>query len=161
MSFIRTSTPGSPLSSLDISLWKISDADEIPLGSCRKENLSNGLMKVVNFLLWGTRGICQNPLDASKEENIVDPTKFGAMSPRGWQYVAFSSHCFIQLLEINTDSDFSRWLQHWTRWRTPVSRLCDFLNNVIVQHPLQLCFHFRQEWEGNSSLDLSHCMVPR
>ena len=49
----------------------------MPKGNLWKQNLPNGVMKVVSGIDSGDRGICQNPELASNLENIFSTSQLG------------------------------------------------------------------------------------
>ena len=53
--------------------WKCLGADLIPKGRWLKQNMPNGVIKVVSFADPGERPICQNPEFASSLLNTVAP----------------------------------------------------------------------------------------
>ena len=66
--------------------WKISGAEDIPKGNFLKQNLLNGVIKVVCNRLSLSNGIWWNPLAAPNFENIFEPLIWVIYPPNlvGW-----------------------------------------------------------------------------
>lgn len=68
---MKTATPSSPSRVSSIFYWKIFGALVMPKGNLLKQYLPNGAVNAVSLQLSGCRGICPNPLAASRKENTV------------------------------------------------------------------------------------------
>ena len=68
---MRHTAPSTSCRISDILRWKCSGAEVMPNGSRLKQNLPNGVMKVVSMADSLASGICQNPELASIFENTL------------------------------------------------------------------------------------------
>ena len=82
MSSIITWTPSISLRNFVILCWKNSVAEDIPKGNLLKQNLPNGVIKVVSNRLSSSNGIWWNPLVAFNLENIFESLNLGDISSK-------------------------------------------------------------------------------
>lgn len=128
----------------NVFLWKISGALEIPKGSLLKQNLPNGMIKVVSLQLSGWRGICQNLLAASKEEKTFAPLSIEIISS-----AVGSTKCS----HFTASFSLAIFLQNGNHRRTPFHWLCHLLYGAIFLH--ELLFHLLQYWYWNTPRSVS------
>lgn len=108
----------------------------IPNGSHLKEYLPKGVMKVVNFLLSGCRGICQNLEAASSDINIVAPLSFAVIpSAVGRMYLFLFTASFSVFVSTQMRT-LPFFLGAGTISAQPVCRLGNFLNDSVLLHML-------------------------
>ena len=88
----------------DIRLWKCSGAELIPKGNRLKQNLPNGVIKVVSREDFSARGICQNPELASSFVNTLAPASCASVcsiAGRGWR--SLQTFSFTRVKSTHSD----------------------------------------------------------
>ena len=71
--------------------WKTSGAEDIPKGNRFKQNLPNGVIKVVSNRLSSSNSIWWNPLAGSNFENIFEPFNWGDIPAIGLMCKVFAN----------------------------------------------------------------------
>ena len=120
MSPIIAWTPSMSPSNSVIACWKVSGAENIPKGSLLKQNLPNGIIKVVSNRPSLSNGSWWNPLAAFNFENVFESFNLGDISSK-----LGSMKCSLCTAELNffkpthilTSPFFPYWNNGWAPFR--------------------------------------------
>ena len=109
--------------------WKISGAEDITKGNLLKQNLPNGVIKVVNNRLSSSNGIWWNPLAESNFANIFEPLNLSDLSSKFG-----SMKCLLFTAEFNSFKStriLTSFYFYWNSGWAPIRWFGDFFDNVI------------------------------